>query len=150
MNTMRLMDTVRYSISHKIRTWFCCALFCCGYIIGYLLIYVIHLLISFRVASLALGQSYSASEVTLKDMGKMNQHQTTTKHNKAQITWWRHQMETFSALLALCAGNSPVTGKFPSQRPVMKSFDVFFDLRPNKRLNKQSWGWWFETPSCSL
>ena len=35
--------------------------------------------------------------------------------------WWRHQMETFSALLALCAGNSPVTGEFPSQRPVTKS-----------------------------
>ena len=44
------------------------------------------------------------------------------------MTWWRHQMETFSALLAFCAGNSPVTGKFPSQRPVTQSFDVFFDL----------------------
>ena len=42
--------------------------------------------------------------------------------------WWRHQMETFSALLALCAGKSPVTGEFPSQRPVTQSFDVFFDL----------------------
>ena len=41
-------------------------------------------------------------------------------------TWWRHQMETFSALLALCAGNSSVTGEFPSQRPVVRSFDVFF------------------------
>ena len=38
-------------------------------------------------------------------------------------------MEVFSALLALCAGNSPVTGEFPSQRPVTRSFDVFFDLR---------------------
>ena len=26
--------------------------------------------------------------------------------------WWRHQMETFSALLAICAGNSPVTSEF--------------------------------------
>ena len=33
-----------------------------------------------------------------------------------------------SALLALCAGNSPVIGEFPSQRPVTRSFDVFFDL----------------------
>ena len=63
--------------------------------------------------------------------------------------WWRHQMKTFSALLALCAGNSPVTAEFPSQRPVTRSFDVFFDLRLNKRLNKQWWGWWFETPSRS-
>ena len=56
-------------------------------------------------------------------------------------------METFSALLAICAGNSP---EFPAQRPVTRSFDVFFDLHPNKRLSKQSWGWWFETLSCSL
>ena len=47
-------------------------------------------------------------------------------------------------------GNSPVPGEFPTQRPVTRSFDVFFDLRPNKRLNKQSWGWWFETLSWSL
>ena len=45
-------------------------------------------------------------------------------------------METFSALLALCAVNSPVTGEFPSQRPVARSFDVFFDLRLNKQLKK--------------
>ena len=55
-----------------------------------------------------------------------------------------------SALLAPCAGNSPVTDEFPSQRLVTRSFDVFFDLRLNKQLSKQSWGWWFETPSCSL
>ena len=39
-------------------------------------------------------------------------------------SWWRHQIKTFSALLAPCAGNSQVTGKFPSQRPVTQSFDV--------------------------
>ena len=38
-------------------------------------------------------------------------------------------METFSALLAICAGNSPVTGEFPTQRPVTGNIDVFFDLR---------------------
>ena len=64
--------------------------------------------------------------------------------------WWRHQMKTFSALLTNCAGNSPVTGEFPAQRPVTRSSDVFFDLRLNKRLSKQSRGWWFETPSRSL
>ena len=41
-------------------------------------------------------------------------------------------------------------GEFPAQRPVTRSFDVFFDLRLNKRLSKQSWGWWFESPSWSL
>ena len=65
-------------------------------------------------------------------------------------SWWRHQMETFSVLLALCAGNSPVTGEFPAQRPVTRSFDVFFDLRLNKQFSKQSWGWGFQTPSCPL
>ena len=59
-------------------------------------------------------------------------------------------METFSALLAICTGNSPVPGEFPAQRPVTRSFDVYFDLRPNKGLSKQSRGWWFETLSCSL
>ena len=65
-------------------------------------------------------------------------------------SWWRHQMETFSALLANCAGNSPVPGEFHTQRPVTRSFDDFFDLHPNKRLSKQRWGWWFETPPCPL
>ena len=41
-------------------------------------------------------------------------------------------------------------GEIPAQRPVKRSFDVFFDLRPNKRLSKQPWGWWFETLSWSL
>ena len=41
-------------------------------------------------------------------------------------------------------------GEFPTQRPVTRSFDVCFDLRLNKQLSKQSWGWWFETPSWSL
>ena len=52
--------------------------------------------------------------------------------------------------MALSAGISPVTGEFPSRRPVTRSFDIFFDLRLNKRLSKQSWGWWFEGPSRSL
>ena len=38
-------------------------------------------------------------------------------------------------------------GEFPTQRPVTRNFDVYFDLRPNKRLSKQLWGWWFETQS---
>ena len=65
-------------------------------------------------------------------------------------SWWRHQMEAFSALLAFCAGNSPVPGEFPSQRPVTRSFDVFFDMCLNKQVSKQSWGWWSETPPSSL
>ena len=44
----------------------------------------------------------------------------------------------------------PLCGEFTTQRPVTRSFDVFFDLRLNKRLSKQPWGWWFETLSWSL
>ena len=47
-------------------------------------------------------------------------------------------METFSALLAICAGNSPVSGEFPAQRPVTGSFDIIFDVHLNKQLSKQS------------
>ena len=52
--------------------------------------------------------------------------------------------------MVICTGKSPVPSEFPTQRPVTRSFDVFFDLRLNKRLSKQSWGWWFETLSHSL
>ena len=57
-------------------------------------------------------------------------------------------MENFSALLALCEGNPPVTGGFPSQRPVTRRFDAFFDLHLNKRLKRRRR--WFVTQSCSL
>ena len=77
-------------------------------------------------------------------------HRTQFFNLHSGITWWRHQMETFSTLLAFCAGNSPVTGEFPAQRPVTQSFDVFFDLRLNTRLSKQSWDWCYETLPRSL
>ena len=57
---------------------------------------------------------------------------------------WKHFPHYF---LAICAGNSLVTGEFPTQRPVTQSFDVFLDLRLNKLLSTQLWGWWFETLS---
>ena len=71
-------------------------------------------------------------------------------HLRPMGSWWRHQMETFSAQLAFCAGNSPVTGESTAQRPVTRSSDVFFDLPLNKWLSKQWWGWWFETQSRPL
>ena len=60
--------------------------------------------------------------------------------NNYIYTPYGHQMETFSALLAICAGNSPVLGEFPVQRPVTQNFDVFFDLRLNKRVNNHGAG----------
>ena len=56
----------------------------------------------------------------------------------------------FFHVTGLCAGKSPAPGEFPAQRPVTRSFDVSFDLRRNKRLNKQSWGWWFVALFCQL
>ena len=49
-----------------------------------------------------------------------------TAFPKHVSSWWRHQVEAFSALLVLCEGNPPVTGGFPSQRPVRRSFGGFF------------------------
>ena len=91
------------------------------------------------------------------------------------LSWGRYQIETFIKWkhsprhMAHCEGNMMTSsngnifrvtgplcgefagpGEFPAQRPVTRSFDVFFDLRLNKRLSEQPWGWWFETPSWSL
>ena len=71
-------------------------------------------------------------------------------HVGGLMSWWHHQMVTFSMLLALCERNSLVTRELPSQGPMTQSFDVFFDLRLNKWLGKQSVDWWFGMPSCSL
>ena len=59
------------------------------------------------------------------------------RSNPEGYTWWRHHMEIFSALLTICAGHSPVTGEFPAQRLVKRSFD----MRLNKWLSKRWWGW---------
>ena len=66
-------------------------------------------------------------------------------------TWWRHEMETFSALLALCEGNPPVTGGFPSQRPITQRFDFsLICARTNGWANNRDDWMWLETPSRSL
>ena len=64
--------------------------------------------------------------------------------------WWRHQMETFSASLALCTGipRSTVNSPHKVQRRGALVFSLICAL--NKRLSKQPWGWWFEKPSPSL
>ena len=38
--------------------------------------------------------------------------------------WWRHQTETFWALLIVCKGNPLVTGEFLLQWPVTRNFDI--------------------------
>ena len=70
----------------------------------------------------------------------------------ANLPWLLNYMMTssngniFRVTGPLC-GEFTGPGEFPTQRPVTRSFDVYFDLCLNKRLSKQPWGWWFETPS---
>ena len=64
--------------------------------------------------------------VTSQEMNGYTIRHTMRSRDFYIAVWWRHQMETFSALLALCEGNPAVTGGFPSQRSVTRSFDVFF------------------------
>ena len=73
----------------------------------------------------------------------MKTHLCFFKHD--DVIKWKHYRVTGP----LC-GEVTGPGEFPKQRPVTRSFDVFFDLRLNKRLSKQWWGCWFETPSWSL
>ena len=67
----------------------------------------------------------------------------------SRYIWWSHQMETFSALLAPCAGNSPVPVNSPHKGQRHGAL-MFFHLCLNKLLSKQRWRRWFYTPSRSL
>ena len=59
--------------------------------------------------------------------------------------WYHHDMDTLSTLLALCDGNPPVTGGFPSQGVIIRISDICLVVRLNKLLSKQSSYWWSET-----
>ena len=102
-------------------------------------------------------QSYDcpSAEITLKDMVRTSQYhatQNTTKDNKvcAQCDMMTSSNGNIFRVTGPLCGEFTGTGEFPTQRPVTRSFDVYFDLGLNKRLSKQPWGWWFETPSWSL
>ena len=91
-----------------------------------------------------LGQTpdyQDTNKVIAKDMEKTGRYQTT------MMTTSNGQI--FRVTGHLC-GEFTVPGEFPAQRPETRSFDVFFDLHRNKRLSRQSWGWWFETQWCPL
>ena len=87
--------------------------------------------------------------VSLFFMWCFNILRTHEASTMANCGYRRENGNIFRVTGPLC-GEFTVTSEFPSQRPVTRSCDVFFHLRPNKPLGKQSWGWWFETPSCSL
>ena len=90
----------------------------------------------------------------ISDVATMNEIQKSHNAPVPQPTMHHSELKCahffYSVCLALCAGNSPVTGQFPSQRPVTRGFDILFDLRLNKRLSKRSRHWWFKTPLRSL
>ena len=70
------------------------------------------------------------------------------------LSWKLHMMTSSNGNIFRVTGHLcrefTGPGEFPAQRQVTRSFDVFFDLCLNKRLSKQSWGWWSETLSCPL
>ena len=76
-------------------------------------------------------------------------HQLMNRLRNGSIMMTSSNGNFFRVTGPLC-GEFTGPGEFPAQRPVTRSFDVFFDLRLNKRLSKQSWGWRFKTSSCSL
>ena len=87
------------------------------------------------------------SLITPRNFKISNPGEPSVQDNYLSILWYQINYTSKSALLALFEGNPPVAGEFPPQRPVTRSFALFFDLRLNKRLSKQSKRRWCETPS---
>ena len=81
--------------------------------------------------------TYHVENLRCHHAGMTNYMMTSSNGNISRVTG------------PLC-GEFTGPGEFPAQRPVTRSFDIFFDLRLNKRLTKQPWSWWFETPAWSL
>ena len=92
--------------------------------------------------------SQTFMEITILFVGKWNDT-ACLQDKKAIFMMTSSNGNIFRVTGPLC-GEFTGPGEFPTQRPVTRSFDVFFDLRLNKRLSKQPWGWWFETRSWSL
>ena len=96
------------------------------------------------------GKSFSEPMMVsvLRHSASLYDH-VTMNHNTFRCMMTSSNGNIFRVTSPLC-GEFTGPDEFPAQMPVTRSFDVFFDLRPNKRLSKQPWGWWFETPSWSL
>ena len=94
--------------------------------------------------------SYIQSLLTLVNQQGLNFFLPTTRlYNGQHGVWHTYHDDVIKWEQFPCYWTSVrVPGEFPAQRPVARSFDVLFDLRLNKRLSKQSWGWWFQTLSC--
>ena len=106
--------------------------------------------------SIPICKSYLKQSATFRCWGMI---QNTDINGLSQLTSFQslltqHMMTSSNWYFFRVTGH--LCGEFtgprwiPHTRPVTRSFDVFFDLRLNKRLSKQSWGWWLETPSRTL
>ena len=100
-------------------------------------------------------QFHSDQDIILWDKFEKYIFKNDCHFSKGPMSQMSHTMMTssngnsFGVTGSLC-GEITGPSEFPTQRSVTRSFDVFFDLRLKKRLSKQPWGWWFETPSWSL
>ena len=140
-----------YSLRFLSRKFFILTVNITNIITMMMMIIVVIITISSSSSSLLSSSSSSSSSLSSSSSSHHLRHHHHPSHHHYCLVLHddviKYQMETFFALLAICAGNSPAFGEFPAQRPVTRSFDVYFDLCLNKRLRKQSWGWWFETLS---
>ena len=107
---------------------------------------VVHLVTPLSCASLSMNTQPSVPTIQYGHLPSNSQIRRPVAH-----LWRRGMGRLCEFIMTFSNGNSfRVTGEFTAQRPVTRSFDVLFDLRLNKRLSKQWWGWWFETPSHAL
>ena len=96
--------------------------------------------LSFKVVLISVHGTVSEPQA----IGNIYLPPVISKHD--DVIKWKH----FPRYWPFVRGIHRPPCEFPTQRPVTRSFDVFFDLHPNKRLSKQWWGWWFETSPCPL
>ena len=83
-----------------------------------------HIYIKYHVLKLRFNKRQHLRLIVNRLISCLERHLMNRMCIPSTESWWRHQMETFSALLVICAGNSPVTGEFPAQRPVTRSFEA--------------------------
>ena len=96
------------------------------------------------------GMMAIASDWKTWDMIIVSQHKNKYSNDVHVISMMTSSNGNIFRVTGHLCGEFTGPGEFPTQRPVTRRFDVYFDLRLNKRLCKQSWGWWFETLLCPL
>ena len=99
---------------------------------------------------LSSGDIAAIEHFTARRWDNTNEMKICIRHQFSERTMMTSSNGNIFRVTGPLRGEFTGPGEFPAQRPVPRSFDVFFDLSLNKRLSKQPWGWWFETPPRSL